>query len=408
MKKLIIPGLIMGIVLSSTSVFAESENEREQERQGGVRALLVSRNENENENEHSRSLSIQNYFSPGYVTVKDDVRIPTVADAGSIYSAVEQPQMLWLTSLARIKSRAAQLIRERINALTANRTVINANKSLTVEQKTALTNILNNNIAGLTTLGGAIASSTDATSSKQLLSSIYTNFRIFGIVIPQVRLEKRVFDLQNHSVKLSDTFLKVQAKIDAYKGKGKDVTAWQKSLDDAKILVATDMNALVTILAKVGALTPADYGTSSKMVIDTANKDLKNIAKDFNTIAKNLNKTKILKNKTSTSTPVIPGTGTTTTPVATTTTTTPTSTPSLTTYTTAQVATHATPADCWIVVSGKVYSVGGYISMHPGGSFAISSRCGQDATTAFNTRGGSGTHSANARSILGGFLVGTL
>jgi cytochrome b involved in lipid metabolism len=175
---------------------------------------------------------------------------------------------------------------------------------------------------------------------------------------------------------------------------------WQKSLDDAKVLVANDMNTLATTLVKVKALTPADYGTTSKMVIAAANTDLKNVAKDFNTIAKTLNKPKMLKNPSGTSTStvsVIP----TPTPTPT-----PTSTP--TTFTLTQVAAHASRADCWIVVSGKVYAVSSYISMHPGGSNAILNYCGQDATTGFSTRGGTGTHSSTARSILGGFLVGNV
>jgi cytochrome b involved in lipid metabolism len=81
---------------------------------------------------------------------------------------------------------------------------------------------------------------------------------------------------------------------------------------------------------------------------------------------------------------------------------------STTSYTAAQVATHSTQADCWIIVSGNVYGVSGYISMHPGGSSTIVNQCGKDATTAFNTKGGNGSHSANAHSILNGLLVGAL
>jgi predicted heme/steroid binding protein len=77
-------------------------------------------------------------------------------------------------------------------------------------------------------------------------------------------------------------------------------------------------------------------------------------------------------------------------------------------YTTAQLATHATRADCWIAVSGKVYSVSNYISMHPGGSTAIVNVCGQDATTVFNNRGGTGSHSNSAKSTLGTLLLGNL
>jgi cytochrome b involved in lipid metabolism len=73
-----------------------------------------------------------------------------------------------------------------------------------------------------------------------------------------------------------------------------------------------------------------------------------------------------------------------------------------------QVATHNTPSDCWIIVSGKVYSVSSYIVLHPGGRSAIVNSCGTDATTLFATRGGTGAHSSTAWSLLGSFLVGAL
>ena len=64
--------------------------------------------------------------------------------------------------------------------------------------------------------------------------------------------------------------------------------------------------------------------------------------------------------------------------------------------------------DCWIIVSGKVYSVGSYVSMHPGGRSTITNLCGRDATTGFNTRGGEGKHSSSAWSLLNQYLVGHL
>ena len=72
------------------------------------------------------------------------------------------------------------------------------------------------------------------------------------------------------------------------------------------------------------------------------------------------------------------------------------------------VGKHASASDCWIVVSGKVYSVASYISMHPGGRSAILNQCGGDATTAFTTQGGGGRHSSTAYSLLNTFLVGSV
>ena len=72
------------------------------------------------------------------------------------------------------------------------------------------------------------------------------------------------------------------------------------------------------------------------------------------------------------------------------------------------VASHNTANDCWIIVQNKVYSVSSYLTQHPGGADRIIPYCGQEATQAFVTRGGSGSHSQNAYNILGAYYVGEL
>lgn len=78
------------------------------------------------------------------------------------------------------------------------------------------------------------------------------------------------------------------------------------------------------------------------------------------------------------------------------------------TLTMAQVSSHNTLQDCWMVISNKVYNLTAYISRHPGGQQAILDYCGRDGTTAFDTRGGRGTHSNNARNLLAGYYIGDL
>lgn len=72
------------------------------------------------------------------------------------------------------------------------------------------------------------------------------------------------------------------------------------------------------------------------------------------------------------------------------------------------VSSHNTANDCWIIVQNKVYSVSSYLTQHPGGADRIIPYCGQEATQAFVTRGGSGSHSQNAYDILGAYYVGEL
>ncbi len=75
------------------------------------------------------------------------------------------------------------------------------------------------------------------------------------------------------------------------------------------------------------------------------------------------------------------------------------------TYTSAQIATHAVESDCWASVGGNVYDLTSWVARHPGGSKAIISLCGIDATSKFEkVHGGSSA----AKAALALLKVGTL
>lgn len=75
------------------------------------------------------------------------------------------------------------------------------------------------------------------------------------------------------------------------------------------------------------------------------------------------------------------------------------------TFTLAQVATHATEANCYSAINGVVYNLTAWINKHPGGDRAILSICGKDGSAAFN-----GQHAGSTRveNILAGYEVGIL
>jgi len=74
--------------------------------------------------------------------------------------------------------------------------------------------------------------------------------------------------------------------------------------------------------------------------------------------------------------------------------------------TTDEIAKHSSPDDCWIIIGKNVYGVTSFLNEHPGGSFRITPFCGKDATTAFQTQGGRGSHSAEAYKLSNQYLLG--
>ena len=74
-------------------------------------------------------------------------------------------------------------------------------------------------------------------------------------------------------------------------------------------------------------------------------------------------------------------------------------------YTMAQVAANNSAKSCWAVIEGSVYNLTARINSHPGGTGAIISLCGTEATSSFNAQ-----HANQSRpsSRLSGYLLGPL
>jgi cytochrome b involved in lipid metabolism len=73
-----------------------------------------------------------------------------------------------------------------------------------------------------------------------------------------------------------------------------------------------------------------------------------------------------------------------------------------------EIAKHNNKADCWLLIQNKVYDVTTYLSKHPGGALIITPFCGKDATQAYLTKAGKGSHSSNANKQLGMVYIGDL
>jgi cytochrome b involved in lipid metabolism len=78
------------------------------------------------------------------------------------------------------------------------------------------------------------------------------------------------------------------------------------------------------------------------------------------------------------------------------------------TLSSSELVKHNSASSCWLLVSTKIYDVTNFIRQHPGGANEIIPTCGTDATVAFASRGGTGSHSSSAQSMLSAYYIGEL
>lgn len=78
------------------------------------------------------------------------------------------------------------------------------------------------------------------------------------------------------------------------------------------------------------------------------------------------------------------------------------------TLTEAEVAKHASRADCWISIGGEVYDVTRFLNSHPGGASQILPDCGKDGSRGFTTQDRGRAHSPTARQLLADYHLGAL
>lgn len=73
-----------------------------------------------------------------------------------------------------------------------------------------------------------------------------------------------------------------------------------------------------------------------------------------------------------------------------------------------EVALHASPEDCWLVIDGLVYELTDYLDEHPAPAGVIEPWCGREASQAYHTKQRGRAHGALADRLLADFLRGRL
>ncbi len=201
--------------------------------------------------------------------------------------------------LAKIIARSDTAITARIADLNKLNTRVQGLKNVSSTEKTNISNDVQTNISGLTSLKAKIDADTDATAALNDEKTITGSFRIYALVVPQGSILASV-DRVNTIVDLMTPIgSKIQSRITADQTAGKDVSALQTLLSDfnskiadAKIQAVAAQSGVVSLVPDQGNKTTLASNTAAlkaaRANIKTATNDLQTARQDAKKITQSL------------------------------------------------------------------------------------------------------------------------
>ena len=180
----------------------------------------------------------------------------TKASSAATTAAAAQAQRL-----TNLQTDGEAQIESRLTNLTKLTTIITSAKHMTVADKTTLTSEVTTELSGLTALQTRLKGETTVTPALADVQSIFTEFRVYALIDPKVRLIKAADDQQTIETTLKGLSTKLQARITKDKNAGKDVASMQTTLDSMKTEITSTQAMSSDVETKVVALQPSDYNT---------------------------------------------------------------------------------------------------------------------------------------------------
>ena len=221
--------------------------------------------------------------APAFAATTSDISTPTPPAIETVQSVTEKAPVSFEVRLSKLITAGTKSVNDRLAKLGALKTKIQSGK-LTDTQKQTLTSSIDSEVTALNTVLANIKAATSTASVKALNSSVFADYRVYGVFIPQIKLLSNAYAQENHFAKLDAVFAKAQSRIDAQKSKGTDVSGLQANLDSAKAISSSLSSQLSDIETKTNALKPADYPTVSKATIKAINESIKSISASFKKI----------------------------------------------------------------------------------------------------------------------------
>jgi hypothetical protein len=192
---------------------------------------------------------------------------PLVASAATPSAGTVQANTA--ARLAKIITRSDSEITARESDLNNLNTRVQAMVNVSTTEKTDISNEVQSNIAGLTSLKSKIDADTDVTTALNDEKTIFGSYRIYALVVPRgyiVASADRVDTIVGMMTTISS---KLQTRITADQSAGDNVTALQNSLTDLNAKIADAKSQAGTAQSGVVSLVP-DQGNTTQLSSNTA------------------------------------------------------------------------------------------------------------------------------------------
>jgi hypothetical protein len=171
--------------------------------------------------------------------------------------------------LVDVKARGDSDIAARIDSLNKLNDRVQAMKDDSAGAKAAIAAAVQTNISGLSTLKTKIDADTDVTAARTDDQSIFNDYRIYALVIPQGWLLASGDRVSTINGLMMDIGVKLQARISADQAAGKDVTALIATQSDMNAKIADSQKQVAAAQARISVLTP-DQGDTTKAAANKA------------------------------------------------------------------------------------------------------------------------------------------
>jgi len=168
--------------------------------------------------------------------------------------------------LANIISKGDQEITRRINNLTSVQSKITATTKLTASDQSTLSAEVSSEISGLTALKAQLDSSTTVSAAIVDVQDMFSEYRVYALVLPKVDLVKTSDDQLTTEGKLTTLAQKLQTRITAEKTAGKDVTTLQADLNAMTSSIASAQGISNSIENTTISLQPSDYDSNHSVL----------------------------------------------------------------------------------------------------------------------------------------------